>query len=98
MSHFNSLLQLTVTGLNGMTGVTVRSRVVVECRIDQGLVPIPRHSSVERNALGKVTKRDPAMKILAQVNFVLFSSFRFLVSGTLILLLEISLISICRCS
>ena len=58
-------------GLIGVTGVTVLSRVVVVCRIDRELVPIPRQPLVERHALGRVTKRERATKTLVQVNFAL---------------------------
>ena len=56
-------------GLTGRTGATVLSRVVAECRIDQELVPIPRRLLVESRALGRVTKPEPATKILAQVKY-----------------------------
>ena len=63
-----SHIQSTEIGLSGMIGATVLSRVEVECRKDQDLVPIPRHNSKESHAPGRAWKRDRAMKTLAQVN------------------------------
>ncbi len=58
-----------VIGLTGRTGVSVLSRVVAVCRIDQELVPIPQHNLEERHALEKVTKPERAMRNLVQVIF-----------------------------
>jgi len=61
------LAQSTETGLTGMTGVTVLSRVVAECKKDQGPVPILRRRLVESHALGRARNRERAMKTLAQL-------------------------------
>ena len=70
---FNSNIQLMVTGLSGRTGATVLSRVEVEYRIDQELVPIPRQNSKESRVLGRVTKHVHVTKTLAQVKTCLVS-------------------------
>ena len=56
-----------VTGLTGRTGATVLSRVGEEYRKEQGLVPIPHRHLEESRVLGKVKKRERAMKSPAQV-------------------------------
>lgn len=61
------LAQSTETGLTGMTGVTVLSRVVAECKKDQGPVPILRRRLVESHALGRAGNQESAMKTLAQL-------------------------------
>ena len=74
-----------VCGLIGMTGATVLSRVVAVCRIDQELAPIPHPPSVAIHALGKVTKRDHAMKILVQVKFCSLYFLHLFIEGLLLL-------------
>ena len=56
-----------VTGLSGKTGATVLSLVGEECRKEQGLVPIPHRHLEESRVLGRVKKRERAMKTPAQV-------------------------------
>ena len=60
-----------VIGLTGRTGATVPSRVVEESKIGLELVPIPRRLLVESRVLERVTKRERATKILAQVKRLL---------------------------
>ena len=57
-----------VTGLSGMTGATVLSRVAAECRIGLGLVPTPHRHLEESRARVILTKHVLATNSLAQVN------------------------------
>ena len=56
-----------VTGPTGRTGATVLSRVGEECRKEQELAPILHRHLEESRVLGRVKKRERAMKTLAQV-------------------------------
>ena len=57
-----------VTGLSGKTGATVLSLVAAECRIGQGLVPIPHRHLEESRVRVMLTKHVRVTNSLAQVN------------------------------
>ena len=61
-----------MVGLTGVTGVAAQCPVVLEYRIDIGLVPIPRQLLVEHSALGTIAKATFATGRIAQVKHKLY--------------------------
>jgi len=61
------LVQLTVTGLTGKTGVIALSRVVAVNRPGLELAPTLQQPLEDSHALGRAKKRDHAMTYLVQL-------------------------------
>lgn len=61
-----------MVGPTGVTGDAAQCPVVLEYRIDIGLVPIPRQRMVEHSVLGIIAKVTTATDKLAQVKHTLY--------------------------